>query len=359
VTSSAPARSAQPVDPAQPAQPVYPARAAGPAEIPPCGPPSLDPIAGWQLTRHADVSAVLTDDRYGVPAVPPGEPGTIAGLRRTVARFSTGEPHARRRGLVRADLDRLDPDRLRQEARRVTGEELDRAAGTGRLDVMGRLARRVPVGVLAAGLGARDRERTVAAVARAAAAYHPGGADPHGSADKALRLLLDLLPAGPAELTANRIGLLIQACDATAGLIGNAVRHALRQPPTAPTGAILAEVLRHDPPVRLTRRVALAPADLAGTLVAAGTPVLLRFDSANRDPAVFPHPDRFDPTRDNRRVLTFGAGPRSCPANAQAIALAAGVFDALRDRCHLPDQPVVHEPSSNLRIPVNLEVVLR
>jgi cytochrome P450 len=85
---------------------------------------------------------------------------------------------------------------------------------------------------------------------------------------------------------------------------------------------------------------------------------LLRLDTANRDPAVFPHPEVFDPTRDNRAVLTFGHGPHGCPGDRHALALAAGVIDALRHRCRSVDPVVDHEPSANLRIPRSLVVRL-
>ena len=176
-----------------------------------------------------------------------------------------------------------------------------------------------------------------------------------------------MLPAAPPEVLANRIGLLVQACDATAGLIGNAVRHALGECPdrTAAwsTAAILAEVLRYDPPVRSTRRVGRAATELAGVAVPAGAGLLLRLDAANRDPAAFADPDRFDPARFDRvspfaSVLTLGYGARSCPGDRHGLALAAGVLDALRGRCRPTDTTVEYEPSPNLRIPRRLVVVL-
>ncbi|MGW2272950.1 cytochrome P450 family protein [Streptomyces yangpuensis] len=56
---------------------------------------------------------------------------------------------------------------------------------------------------------------------------------------------------------------------------------------------VVAEVLRHDPPVRIHPAVALADAGFAGQRVAAGERVVVLVAAANRDPEVFDEPDRF------------------------------------------------------------------
>ncbi|MBQ1043097.1 MULTISPECIES: cytochrome P450 [unclassified Micromonospora] len=297
---------------------------------PPCGPPTPGDD-GWVLTRYADVVAALTDPRCVVPAAPPGPEGTLAWLRGTVSRFSPPDRHAARRALGTAALDTLDPAELSLAAARLTERILDRLPG--KEIVTGEPARRVPVEVLAERLGLADPAVAVAQVCAVAAAYHPG-ASPAAveEADRAVAALLAMSPPAPAETTANRLGLLVQAADATAGLIGAAARHGLAAPPRLGTDTLLAEVLRLDPPVRLTRRIATDALGLGGQAVRAGERLLLRFDAANRDPAVFPEPDRFraDPTG---AALTFGAGPRACPGQRHAFALAAGVVGVLRRRC--------------------------
>lgn len=352
-------------------------------DTPPCGPPV--PVDGhWVVTRHADVVAVLTDPRYVVPVAPGGPPGTLAWLRGTVSRFSAPDRHPSRRALGVAALRELDPDELRDAAARLTTQTLDRLAGgrlgpangdagqrrgtgdpagggqaAGRTEVMGRLARRVPLEVLAARLGLADPEAAVPAVTAVAAAYHPG-ADPAAvaRADRAVAALLAMSPPAPAEAAANRIGLLVQAADATAGLIGAAVRHGLATPATLGTADLLAEVLRLDPPVRATRRVATGTPCLAGQDIGPDATLLLRFDAANRDPAVHPDPDRFRPGRPGG-TLTFGAGPRGCPGERHALALAAGVVDVLRARCRPAGTPVHYAPHPTLRVATSLEVMFR
>ncbi|WP_232236710.1 cytochrome P450 [Micromonospora globosa] len=322
---------------------------------PPCGPPTSDD-GGWVVTRYADVVSVLTDPRCVVPPAEQAPEGGLAWLRASVSRFSPPDRHAARRAVGVAALDALDPRELRVAVERLTGRILDRAAtgdnGGDRVDVTGDLARRVPLVVLAERLGLADPAAAVAEVTAVAAAYHPG-AEPAAvrRADRAVAALLAMSPPAPAEVTANRLGLLVQAADATAGLIVAAVRYGLAAPDGLGTDALLAEVLRLDPPVRVTRRVAADPLSLGGQPVRAGERLLLRFDAANRDPAAFPEPDRFRASRANA-ALTFGAGPRGCPGQRHALALAAGVVGVLRRRCR-PARPTPDVPTTRL------EVILR
>lgn len=326
-------------------------------DTPPCGPPVLHPETGWSVTRHTDVCAVLADPGCAVPAAPEGRPGTLAWLRGAVSRFSGPDRHADRRAIGVAALAGLDPVELRTAAARRTEVELDRAGD--RLDVMAWLARRVPVEVLAGQLGLADPAAAVPAVAAVAAAYHPG-AEPAviRRADRAVETLLAMAPPAPPEIAANRLGLLVQACDATAGLIGAAARYVLAAPEAVATTDLLAEVLRLDPPVRATRRLATVPLRLGGRDIPAGGTLLLRFDAANRDPAVFAEPGRFAPDRSGR-ALTFGAGPRGCPGERHALALAAGVVDVLRGCCRRTDAPISYDPRATLRVPTSLEVRVR
>ncbi len=322
---------------------------------------------------------MLADPRFHVPAAPAAALGTGSGpgmawLRGAVSRFANGPEHARRRSRAQGLLDALDPVRLRGEARERTRAEL---AGGAPVDVMARIARRVPVGVLATRLGVPGdrREEVVAAVTAIAAAYHlPSAGAPPGreAADAAVGVLADALGGGDAPepgLLAAVAGVLVQACDATAGLVGNALAVVARLPATPAPGwraeALLAEILRWDPPVRLTRRVAAEDATAGGLPVPAGAVLVLDLAAANRDPEVFPDPHRFDPYGRGRggRHLGFGDGIRPCPGEDAALALAAGVVEAAAGH-RLADprisseqilyEQIPYEPSRNLRVPASL-----
>jgi cytochrome P450 len=333
--------------------------------VPAVGPPSCLPDRGWIVTRSSDVRAVLAEPSYVVPAVDAGGPaGSIGWLRSSVSRFTEGPEHARRRAEVEAELACLAPEILRAEAERRAHTVIDGARGTGRIEVMASLARRVPMAVLAAALGIADAGRAAEAVIVTAAGYFPG-ADPavERAADLSTAEVVDMLGPADGEAVVAKISVMVQGCDATAGLIGKAVCWAL--PPAAaqgsgwPTEAILAEVARYDPPLRVSRRLSRAGAQLAGRPVPEGSAVFLHVDSANRDPEMFKAPEKFDPGRADSSSLTFGYGLRPCPGQAHALALAAGVVQAVRDRCAAVINEVEYEPSVNLRIPARVEVSLR
>jgi cytochrome P450 len=75
---------------------------------------------------------------------------------------------------------------------------------------------------------------------------------------------------------------------------------------------LVEEFLRHDSPLHLFERTAKEPAEVAGIRLAPGDKVAALLGAANRDPAVFTDPDRFDPHRDPNPHLAFGAGIHFC-----------------------------------------------
>ncbi|MFC4046227.1 hypothetical protein ACFO1B_48090, partial [Dactylosporangium siamense] len=178
-----------------------------------------------------DALAVLHDPAFVVPPVPAATDG-VAWLRSTVGRFSTGEAHTRRRALSESLLSTVDPAALREAAASSPHAH--------------------PVQLLAAALGLDSSPRTTDAVRAVAAAYQPGTGD-EAAADVAVRALIDTFGGTPDEVTAARIGVLVQACDATATLIDRA------------RATDLEAALRDTPPVLATKRMATRPADLNAT----------------------------------------------------------------------------------------------
>jgi cytochrome P450 len=338
-----------------------------PAALPPLAPSGP---GEWTARRDADIRAVLADPRLTVPPPGPGgPPGTVSWLRASVSRFANGAEHRGRRALVEAELGPLDPGALRAAAHELALDQLARCGRPGdRADVMSLLARRVPVAALAAQLGLADPLRAAAAVTAVAACYFPGsgaGLEQRADAETAW-LVAALRPASPG-VTVARIAVMVQACDATAGLIGTAL-HLLQdrdggEHPAGeswPTEALLAEALRRRPPASRFRRVASAPAEVGGQHVAAGDRVVCDVGAAGRDPQAAP-PGQAAPHGSGPAAagLAFGAGIRPCPGPYQALALAAAVIDAVRERCVLqPGTPVTYEAAPT-RVPERLEVVLR
>jgi cytochrome P450 len=122
------------------------------------------------------------------------------------------------------------------------------------------------------------------------------------------------------ELTASTFLLLLAGNETTTRLIANLAlalhRHpdqrALLVEDPALIPAAVEEGLRYDSPVQTITRAALAPVDVAGTAVPEGALVTLVMAAANRDPAQFSRPDRFDVRRPDMAHVSFGYGVHFC-----------------------------------------------
>ena len=207
---------------------------------------------------------VLTDPAFIVPPVPTASTG-IAWLRATVVRFSSGTVHERRRALVTALLDAISLESLR------TGSRMH------------------PVAILARAIGAD--QSVVDLVRDVAQAYQPDTGD-ESRADVAVDRLVTLFGGVFDEASAARIGLLVQACEATAVLIERAKNRTVQ------------EVLHDSPPVQATKRQALATTTIGDITVEAGEVVQVCLAGD----------------------LAFGAGIHRCPGRAHALALVDGAL---------------------------------
>jgi cytochrome P450 len=131
--------------------------------------------------------------------------------------------------------------------------------------------------------------------------------DDRALTDRELHATVMLLLGAGFETTVNLLGNAVLALDAARDQWD-----ALRADPAGWPGAV-EESLRHDSPVQVTGRTARTDTVLGGTPLAAGDRVTVLLGAANRDPAVFPEPARFDVTRANAREhLAFSAGAHYC-----------------------------------------------
>jgi cytochrome P450 len=92
------------------------------------------------------------------------------------------------------------------------------------------------------------------------------------------------------------------------------------------------EALRFEPPLLLTARVAIADTELGGVKIPAGSSVAPMLGSGNRDPRVYPDPDRFDIFRDPRQHISFGHGVHVCLGMHLARMETRVAVNALLDR---------------------------
>ncbi|BCY10569.1 cytochrome P450 [Actinoplanes sp. L3-i22] len=122
------------------------------------------------------------------------------------------------------------------------------------------------------------------------------------------------------ELLANLVVLLVAGFETTTNLLGTGLKILLDHPAQADrlrsdpelAPAFVEEILRYDSPVQLTSRFTTTPLDLDGVAVPAGAMLTMLLGAANRDPARYPDPHRFDPDRPNIQPVSFGGGAHYC-----------------------------------------------
>jgi cytochrome P450 len=162
---------------------------------------------------------------------------------------------------------------------------------------------------------------------------------------------------------ANGIGLLFQANEATAGLIGNTLlilstfpemRAAVAADPSL-IHPVVQEVLRYDSPIQNTRRFLARSGTVAGHEMKEGDGILVVLAAANRDPRANLNPDRFEIRRHDRRLFTFGVGAHACPGEALATTIAVAGVDQLLRAGVEPERftaTLTYRPSANARVPL-------
>jgi hypothetical protein len=316
-------------------------------------PVNLTPVGFWRLTRYADVWRLLHEVPAGVRTTEgelPGVDESLSGQRQFMLQQDP-PAHTRLRRLVSRAFTPRAIGALRGSVQRIVDECLDRVAERGGMDVIADLALPVPSTMICEMLGVplEDRERftvwtaqatfglgagvlppEIVAVAAAAGAslaayFEELIAARRGSlTDDLLSALIRAEEEGDrlsgSELISQAIGLLIAGFETTIGLIGNGVRALIRHPaeleklrarPELIESAV-EECLRFDGPIILTARVLHADLELRGKTLPKNAKVWGMLAAANRDPEVFPDPDRFDIERRPNEHLAFGGGTHFC-----------------------------------------------
>jgi cytochrome P450 len=170
------------------------------------------------------------------------------------------------------------------------------------------------------------------------------------------------------ELYSTVVLLLVAGNETTTNLIGNGMLALLRHPEEmrkvwdspSRVPAAVEEMLRFDSPVQLTTRMAKTDLEIQGTKIQKGDWLYLVVGAANRDPAQFPDPDRFDVTRIENKHVAFGAGAHFCLGAPLARLEAQIALRALRD--HFPslrigEETIEYRNNFNLRGLKSLPVI--
>ena len=343
-------------------------------------------------------NTVLRDGSFGVaPAKEFGEPdlglGDLVHPLEDSFIFRNPPEHTRLRRIVSPLFTPHALHKREQRIEAIVNGFLDDLAGRDEFDLVSEFAARVPIKVICDLLGVPDaqhRKMTQWGVTLAVAIDGAGSMTQVRNLRTTIRELDDFLATmieqhhrqpsedvidtmladgtmTPQELLATSGLLLAAGFETTVNLIGNGVLALLANPEVRqrliddPSAAdtIVEEILRLDPPVQRTARMALRDTELAGRPVKAGTLVLLLTAAANRDPAVFADPHRLDPDRPNARDhLTFSSGVHYCLGAGLARMEGAIALRALFRR--FPDLrvagPVRRRPSNTIRGPLSLPV---
>jgi P450-derived glycosyltransferase activator len=353
-------------------------------------------LGNWSTTSHPVCAGVLRDRRFGVR--PADRPKTEAAAEEFDLSFLDMNPpdHTRLRRLVQPAFSPRRMAGYRPGIERTIGRLLDRAAAAGRFDLVPALAAPLPITVITDLLGVPDADaerfgRYGAVIGTALDgvrslrhAARLRAADAELSAlfddlfalrrrDPADDLISQVVAAPddqlrPGELLPLCILLLVAGFETTVNLIGNAVNALLDHPdqwaalcadPAGLADRAVEETLRYDPPVQRTGRFALEPLDLDGRPVRRGQFVLTLIGAANRDPAVYPDPDRFDIHRDHTADhLAFSSGIHYCIGQPLARLEATAALRMLAER--MPGLrragPARRRPSRTIRGPISLPV---
>jgi len=330
----------------------------------------------WLITRHADALAVLRDDtawsrrRAAEKHVVVDDP-----LAREIftARmlFNDKPEHTRMRRLVAAAFTPAGVRRWQEEFTRIAGELLDEVEPAGSMDAVAEFgypyAERVICFMLgvpfddhalwerwaqqmveppAGGDMAAFKEVATAATLEFTDYVRRLVAERRGrEGDDLLSRLIAVEEEGTrlseTELVAMTFELILAGHETTSNAISNGIwlllRHPdqfarLRRQPDAIPGAI-EEILRYESPAPMAlSRVATADTDVGGTVIPAGESALVLLVAANRDPAVFDDPHRFDAFRSGGDHIGFGTGGHYCLGAALARIELNIVFPALLAR---------------------------
>ncbi|MDY6996963.1 MAG: cytochrome P450 [Actinomycetota bacterium] len=337
--------------------------------------------AVWVSADHGVCRQVLRSSDFGI--ADPNETGLPDRLRGVLRRLDPGLPnpveppsmlmtdppeHTEFRRLVARSFTPRSITTLESRITDLTCALLDELAGRDVVDLVADYAAQLPAAVITEILGvpAQDRGRILGWGTSVAPLLDIGIAWPvYRTAVEELRDVDDYLGAhfqllhrhggdgtpfsamategglSARELRSNAALLVGAGVETTVNLIGNGVATLLDHPEQLALlaedpgrwPAAVEEILRFASPVQMTARKAHRDSDIDGVTIGAGEVVVMLLGGANRDPAVFDHPDRFDITRSNAREhLAFATGIHVCLGAALARIEAAAALRGLFER---------------------------
>ncbi|SCE35359.1 MULTISPECIES: cytochrome P450 [unclassified Streptomyces] len=348
----------------------------------------------WAVTGHAEQKALLSDPRLSAEFSRPGFPSPVdprhahaGGTDLSFVGMDDPE-HARLRRMVSGAFTVKRVEAMRPLVQRMADDHIDRLlAGPNPADLVTALALPIPSLVISEMLGVpySDHEffqtNSKTLVSAVATAEERGLA--HRSLVDYLHQLVgekqakpgdDLLSAFARRIEAGELTraeaatmgvlLLLGGHETTANMISLGTLLLLDHPdqlarirdtddPSVVATAV-EELLRYLSIVHLgRRRTAVEDIEIGGTTIRAGDGVILLGELANRDPAVFPDPDRLDITRNARLHQAFGAGTHHCVGQPLARMELQVIYPTLFRRI-----PTLRAAEERDRIPFKYDAVV-
>jgi len=336
----------------------------------------LEVVSGHPLMAPLGLDAL---DRLGITE------GPFRAWRRLSLNAQPGDDHARLRGLVGRAFTPRQVQRVRPLVHEHAHRLLDAVAGAGEMDVIADYAHDIPLYGICAFLGIdegdRDEiqefmvgtdegfswpmtdERKQRANDGIVALYEyvdrlvvRRRSDP---GDDLVSALVHVEEAGDRltrdELLAMVVNIIGGAVGSSEAAISNAAylfslhpdqAQIVRDDPTVDRD-VVEECLRYAPPFRSTRRKALEPLDIIGLHLDTGATILVSRQAANRDPARFVDPHRFDVRRGDYRHASFGHGAHFCLGQALARANLTEAIPTMIRRCtelEVTTDPIRRDP---------------
>ncbi|OBK14487.1 cytochrome P450 [Mycobacterium asiaticum] len=333
-------------------------------------PMALGPL-GPEVLSYEMARGILRDARF---VIPPGLHLAAQGVTsgplwdRVVGSIicAEGAEHHRLRSLVSRAFTPRAIARLDDTIETVLNDLIDGVAAAGRCDIVTDIARHYPIPIICALLGAPRAdwgqfEGWAEAIFKMVnfsvnlvdemPTVLRGWAELDAYVDDMIAerrhhltedLLSDLIRAedhgdrlSADELRMTVAGLLLAGTDTTRNQLAASLQvlldhpeqwAVLRERPELAMSAV-EESMRHSPAVCNTVRTVAEDVEFGGYTFPAGAFIVVNSFAANRDPAIYQDPDRFDITRQGApAVLTFGGGAHYClGANLARMELAAGL----------------------------------
>jgi len=267
--------------------------------------------------------------------------------------FNDPPLHTRVRRIIMGAVNQRAIARMEADVARLVDALLDDMAAQGEVDFIGAFAAQIPIEVIGSLLDIPRPERSplrgwsIAILTGLEPALTPQMLDTGNRAVVEFVSFLETLirdrrknPGDPesdvltrlilgeqdgeklteTELYHQCIFLLNAGHETTTNLIGNGLWALLHHPDQlaklradpALVPSAVEEMLRYDGPIQLNNRRLLTPMALSAATLPPGTPITIGIGAANRDPAQFADPDRFDVARKPNRHVAFGQGDHVC-----------------------------------------------